>query len=105
MSSKEFASLSITGSVLEVPPPKESSVPRPIDKKKISPTDNSKRNSATITTVSKIFKPVNRSISQMSNQVACKKNSIVSLSSSEDHAKYEVFFMKKLQINNKYIYV
>lgn len=98
MSSKEFASLTITGSVLEVPPPKESSVPRPIDKKKKSFIDNSKRNSATIPTVSKILKPTNRSMSQMSSRISCKKNSIVSLNSSEDHVKYEVYFKKNLNL-------
>ena len=89
MSTKMFQNLSITGSIMEVPPPKESTIPRPIDKKRIVPLDIPKRNSANSIVANKALKS-NRSFSQMSSQITSKKNSIVSLNGVEDQNKYEV---------------
>lgn len=93
---KSFNSLEITGSFLEVPPPKEPNTARPIDKKRINPIEIPKKKSASLYQVTKALNS-NRSISQLSNtQTPQKKNSIVSLSSnsSEQSNKiYEVVFI------------
>ncbi|CAF0968508.1 unnamed protein product [Brachionus calyciflorus] len=90
MSSKAVLNLSITGSLMEIPRPKDVSIPRPIDKKRITPLDIPKRNSANVIATSRIVK-TNRSSSQLSNQAEklAKKHSVTSLNGIDEQNKYE----------------
>ena len=89
---RSFNSLAIHGNLLEVPQPKiEVKITRPIDKKRITPLEISKKRSTSFS--SKTNPSIsNRSISELSNQDVSKKNSIVSLNSinENDLKKYQV---------------
>lgn len=93
MSIKTFNSLEITGSFIEVPIKEATtSLTRPVDKKRVTPLELPSKRSTSLLQVSQSLSS-HRSLSQLSNQVTSKKNSLVSITPAHNdlhHKNYEV---------------